>query len=182
VPSPVRSSGLGEPILEPETGAGQDSDTLLSRVAAYCVNIGPNGSLSSWRTGADTSHMADLQIDSNILAGLELARDQLAALIERSERCRVGAHPGLPEFGPRCECGKGLSDETIKDAIRPFMATWALFPFDTALAAIRGQAHEGERAYLEAVAKGTATTGAAPANSAKAKRSARRRRAVPVAA
>jgi hypothetical protein len=126
--------------------------------------------------------MADLQIDSSILAGLELARDQLAALIEQSERCRVGAHPGLPEFGPRCECGKGLSDETIKDAIRPFMETWALFPFDIALAAIRGQADEGERSYLEAVAKGAAATGAAPAASRKAKRAARKRRALPVAA
>jgi hypothetical protein len=126
--------------------------------------------------------MADLRIDASILAGLELARDQLAALIEHSERCRVGAHPGLPELGPRCECGKGLSDETIKDAIRPFMETWALFPFDIALAAIRGQAEEGELEYLDAVAKGSAATGARPATAAKTKRAARKQRAVPVAA
>jgi hypothetical protein len=109
--------------------------------------------------------MATLQIDDQILASLRLARDQLAAMIEESDRCRLGADSGLPAgLGPSCEhCGHALGDTTIKDAIRPFLETWALFPFDVALAAIRGEARPGDRTYLAAVAAGEAAAGAQPA-------------------
>jgi hypothetical protein len=92
-------------------------------------------------------------VDAGILAGLEKARETLAALIdESSETCRVGAADGLHETGPRCECcGAGISDATVKDAIRTYVQMWALFPFDVALAAARGEATEGELAYLQSI-------------------------------
>jgi hypothetical protein len=100
--------------------------------------------------------MRKLHVDAHVVAGLELAREKLAALVDPdSEDCRVGATDGLIETGPRCECcGAGIPDQTIKDAIRAYLQLWALFPFDTALARIKGEATDGERAYLEAVAAG----------------------------
>ena len=99
-----------------------------------------------------------MQITLEIVAGLELARTKLDELIDAdSERCRLGALDGLPELGPRCECcGAGVSDSTIKDAIRAYLQMWAFFPFDTALQAIKGEASEGELSYLSAVREGTA--------------------------
>jgi hypothetical protein len=100
--------------------------------------------------------MAKLHIDAETLAGLELARQNLVALTDPgSDRCRVGATDGLPELGPRCDCcGAGISDSTVKDAIRGYLQMWTLFPFDIALAAIKGTATEGERSYLESIARG----------------------------
>jgi hypothetical protein len=99
-----------------------------------------------------------MRITAEIVAGLELARAKLDDLIDAdSGRCRVGAPDGLPEFGPRCECcGAGVSDSTIKDAIRAYLQMWTFFPFDAALQAIRGEASEGELSYLSAVREGTA--------------------------
>ncbi|HKP19055.1 MAG TPA: hypothetical protein VJT84_11285 [Gaiellaceae bacterium] len=97
-----------------------------------------------------------LYVDAHVVATLELAREKLAALLDPyAEDCRVGATDGLSESGPRCECcGAGISDHTIKDAIRAYVQLWTVFPFDTALARIKGEATDGERAYLEAVAAG----------------------------
>jgi hypothetical protein len=101
--------------------------------------------------------MGEFQIDSEIVAALELARDQIAALIDAGSGCIVGAADGLPELGPHCgHCGSGVPDAAIKDAIRPFVEAWALFPFDAALAAIHGRESVGERSYLGAVARGVA--------------------------
>jgi hypothetical protein len=101
--------------------------------------------------------MDNLRIDEEILAGLELARQSIVALTAADAEGRVGATDGLMELGPRCECcGAGVSDHTIKDAIRAQVQLWALFPFDTALAAIKGEETEGERSYLEAVSRGVA--------------------------
>jgi hypothetical protein len=107
---------------------------------------------------ADLLCMDGPRITPEIVAGLELARRHFADLIDaRSPRCRVGATDGLHEVGPRCECcGAGISDSTIKDAIAPWFQTWALFPFDTALRAIKGEASEGELSYLRAVSEGVA--------------------------
>jgi hypothetical protein len=107
--------------------------------------------------------MATLRIDPEIVAGLELARVSLAALIDpEAEGCRVGAADGLVEHGPRCGCcGAGISDATVKDAVRAYVHTWALFPFDIALAAIRGEETAGERSYLGSVARGAAAGQAA---------------------
>lgn len=98
-----------------------------------------------------------LQPDAEAVAGLELARENLAALIDPdSAQCRVGTADGLMELGPRCECcGAGISDQTIKDAIRAYVQMWTLFPFDVALASIKGEATDGERSYPESVAHGT---------------------------
>ncbi len=100
--------------------------------------------------------MAALDVDAGIVAGLELARANLAALVDPDAgRCRVGATDGLVETGPRCECcGAGISDGTIKEAVRTYVQMWTLFPFDVALAALKGEATEGERSYLESVARG----------------------------
>jgi hypothetical protein len=102
--------------------------------------------------------MSGLHIDAETVAGLELARRHVAALADPgADECRVGAADGLLELGPRCECcGAGISDATIKDAIRAYVQLWALFPFDTALAAIKGEATEGERSYLASGASGVA--------------------------
>jgi hypothetical protein len=99
-----------------------------------------------------------MQITPEIIAGLELARKKLADLSDpSSDRCHVGATDGLHEFGPRCECcGAGISDATIKDAVRQYLEMWTLFPFDAALAAINEEATTGELSYLAAVEAGTA--------------------------
>ena len=94
-------------------------------------------------------------VDAGIVAGLEKARASLAALIDAdSGACRVGATDGLVETGPRCECcGAGVSDHVVKDAIRTYVQMWTLFPFDIALAAARGEATEGELAYLQSLSQ-----------------------------
>jgi hypothetical protein len=98
-----------------------------------------------------------LHTDAAAVAGLELARENLAALVDTSSLVRVGAADGVTELGPRCECcGAGVSDHVIKDAVRAYVQMWTLFPFDVALAALRGEATEGERSYLESVAHGAA--------------------------
>jgi GT2 family glycosyltransferase len=45
--------------------------------------------------------VAALQIDREALAGLELARQRIAALIDQDGDCRLGAADGLIELGPR---------------------------------------------------------------------------------
>jgi hypothetical protein len=100
--------------------------------------------------------MRNLQIDSEIVASLELARESLVALTDpHAERCQVGATDGLMETGPRCECcGAGISDHIIKDAVKAYVQMWTLFPFDIALASIKGEATDGERSYLGSVSRG----------------------------